>query len=76
MTERKARIRLDDLHIDDRVLLAGDHPHAGKLGRVKGRKLLAMTSRLGVEIALDAGGGCFVFSDSDVVALDHKGYPR
>lgn len=78
MSRRKTRkpTRLEDLEIGQRVLLAGKHPHAGKLGRVKGHKPLALLGgRLGTEISLDAGGGCFVFHASHVVPLDARGYP-
>lgn len=56
-----------------RVLLTGDHPHAGKVGRVAATDVpLAMTDRTGAHVDLDQGGACFVFDASDWVGIDER----
>jgi hypothetical protein len=44
-----------------RVLIRGDHPHAGKVGAVERVEMARALSKWGFVVQLDDGDGCFVF---------------
>jgi hypothetical protein len=44
-----------------RVLIRGDHPHAGEVGTVARVEMARATRKWGFVVELDDGGGCFVF---------------
>ena len=49
------------LDMGDRVVIRGDHPHAGRTGVIAGVTHFKYNIGVGVEIRFDDGEGCFVF---------------
>jgi len=49
------------LNIGSRVLIEGDHPHAGKVGVIEGVHSFKYGMGNAVKIDFDDGDGCFVF---------------
>lgn len=57
----KEFIDLETLYKQKRVLLKGDHPHAGKCGVVRSTEFAHAIRKWGFIVDLDDGDSCFVF---------------
>ena len=55
------------LNIGDTVCISGDHPHAGKTGKIEGAYRILGSPALKIEFP--DGDGCFVFSGKGVTLV-------
>ena len=51
------------LNIGSKVLIEGDHPHAGKVGKIEGVYSFKHGLGSALKIEFEDGDGCFVFAN-------------
>ena len=65
MRTKKAPVK-KQLNIGDTVCISGDHPHAGRTGKIEGAYAFKFGAGNALKIDFPDGDGCFVFAGSGV----------